>query len=242
MSSKLLLALAVIILLCPFVAAGLFILYGAHLMNSQTSTLIGTVIGSLLGVSGATFIWFLTHLHKVRETEASKRAFRNGLWSDLGGLQDTVFREAQWWQKELKDPRFGATENRLIVHIQAGVLEANLSRITDVPIGATDALLALRAGLLILHDSVKAFYPTEDKKITLEAATKQMMVNKGLIFKALLRVAALTRQASLLLDESGKFQKERRASFSAEEWSEREKDENEMNATLDTFRVQYLNK
>ena len=125
-----------------------------------------------------------------------------------------------------------------------------LSRITDVPIGAADALLALRAGLLILHDSVKAFYPTEDKliahvqdkKITLEAATKQMMVNKGLIFKALLRVAALTRQASLLLDESGKFQKERRASFSAEEWSEREKDENEMNATLDTFRVQYLNK
>ena len=246
MSSKLLLALAVLILLSPFGTVGLFILYDAHLMNNQNSVLIGTVIGSLLSVAASTFIWFLTHWQKVRESERSKRAFCKALWTDLGGLQDTAFREAQWWQNEYKDPRFGATENRLIVHIQAGVLEANLNRITDVPTRAADALLTLRAGFLILHDLFKAFYPNEDKlidhekekKIMLDAATAQMKVNKGLMFQALFRVAALARQACLSLDESGEFEKERRASFTAEEWVKREKDENQMNMTLDTFRAQ----
>ena len=241
MSSRWIIALAVVLLLGVFTAAGLFVCFGSHLFGGQNSSLIGTLLGSFLGVVASAFIWFLTHWQKIRETEKSKEAFREVLWTELGGLQDVAYREAQWWQNELTHHQFGETEARLFAHIQAGLLKANLSRITDVPIRAADALVTLQSTVVILHDSFRQFYPSEDKLIdqtqkkiiTTQHASGQMKANKEKIFNALIRIAAQARYVERLLDEGHKFEKKRRASFSANEWSKREKEEAEMNVALD---------
>jgi hypothetical protein len=202
---------------------------------------IGGLIGGAIGAAASITVWVLAYRHERTREDASKLALKKALWTDVCSVQDLAYKEAEWWRREMKDQRFGATEERLSGHIQSAVFENNLNRITDIPIQAADALLAMRAALLIVQDAHKVFYSYEEKiidhveskKLTEQDGNAALQMNKAKTFHGLCRVAMGARQASLLLDEGGSFEKERQKSFSSEEWAIRGQEYRTMNAALD---------
>lgn len=248
----LILVIAVLSLVAPYLGVWALLRCAPYQIRPEQTEIIKVVLTASLAVCSASFIWLLSFWQKVKETkkanaeklaesEKSKRNFRQALWTEIGSLYGTAFDEAQWWKKEMKDKRIGVTEKRLVPHFQAVILNANLSRITDVKPEVADALIELRANLLILPEKIEFFYGVEDKLIE-EVKAKQMTearaveiltVNKLKIFESLMRLAGRGRRGCLLLDPDGAFEAEREKSFTKEVWAKRKESDDAMNEILD---------
>lgn len=218
-------------------------MFGERLVGKFGSEFTGGLIGGALAAIVSMIVWILTYQNERRKERESKDALRRALWNDVCCLQDIAYREAEWWRQEMKDPRFGATEERFFSHIESAVLEKNMNRITDVPVRAADALLAMRAGTTIIRGVIGDFYRLEDKiiadvrakKLSEEDGNKPLQANKARVFHSLCRVAADARQASKFLDPDDALERDRRASFTPEEWAIRGKEFETMSATLDAM-------
>lgn len=244
----LVLLLVVGLMVGAFAGGFWFALCGGVGLTEWRRPLVGTLIGSGLGVTASTFIWFLTWFDREQRDAKGKRDLLKALWNELFSLQSTLYREAQWWYKELADTRFGATEQRLMEHLQSSLLPANLSKITELPMRQQDPLLTLNTNLRVLQQVADAFYPTEDKIIAHEKdktlahddANEHLQRNKAKMFHALLRTAAQTRQVVRILGEGNNWEKGRKKTFTPEAWEKRKKEEDEMNALLDKLAERYL--
>ncbi|MEL3892534.1 hypothetical protein V6B08_19815 [Ferrovibrio sp. MS7] len=245
MRTNLILSVAISALLLPYIGVWALLNFGGELLKNANSTLIGAMVGSSLAVGSSAFIWLLTYWQKVSEAEKAKRNFRQALWTEISSLYGTAYDEAQWWKNEAAESRYGATEKRLLNHFQAGVLNANLARITDIKPRVADSLIALRAFTLILPEKIEFYYEVEDKILagvkadcmTEVVAIEILTRNKKKMCDFLMRLAGGGRKCSQLLDQDGDFEEERARSFNPKHWALRKASDDEMNNELDELNV-----
>lgn len=161
----LLLIAAAVMLMLPFVGVWLFMQNALDMVTTQNGLFVGAMVGSALGIGSTSSFWLLSLWQKLSETHRSRLMLRKALWVEMSALMYTIWVEALWWFEEQKNIEFGATELRLFGHIQAGVLNGNLSRISELSPNACDFLIGLRANLMTLQDSIKVFYDVEDRML-----------------------------------------------------------------------------
>ena len=125
----------------------------------------GAVVGALLGALASIVVWLLTYRESISSHQRERRQLINALWADTIGLQDVLYREAEWWQEASKVDSLG-TERSILGHFDTAVFNANLHRIGEIPVPAADALLALRAGVIALRQMIEIFYRSEAQMIT----------------------------------------------------------------------------
>jgi len=214
------------------ILAALCIGFVAGIWSAESKDIVGAmgnVLGGIVGALGAAVAVYLT-FEGQRKIERDKvQALIKALWNDACCLQDLAYREAQWWKNELKDSRFGATEERLLDHFESVVLDNNLHRIGDIPDRIVDALLVMRSWTNVVKSAHKSFYACEDKifehvkigKLSEKEGNDRLRLNKKKTFDGLCRVSVAARAAALLLDPAHAFEKERQATYSSEEWAVR---------------------
>lgn len=232
-----------ILLFILIVPAWIFLAFLFQTEAKDVAGALGNVVGGIIGALGAALAVYFTFEGQRRDTKDSNDRLRKAFWNDVCCVQVHAFVEAQWWKKEMLDTRFGATQPRLLDHLESAVLENNLDRIGDIPARASDSLLVMRSGITAVKAMHNVFYDSEDVIIRMakggtmskDDAVKAMNANKAKIFHGLCKVSTEARQAALILDEGGIFEKERRASFSEEEWSKREPEFREMNEFADAI-------
>lgn len=229
-------ALGILVGLCGGFLVGLW-----YSESKDITGALGGVIGGIIGALGAAIAVHLTFEEQRRVQKDVNQALIKALWNDACCLQDLSYREARWWERELQDHRFGATEERLFDHLESVVLESNLHRIGDIPDRAADALLAMRSAITVVRSAHRTFYAMEDKiiehvaskKLSQEEGYRRLHVNKMATFRGLCRVSVAARLAAHLLDTDQAYQKEREATFSPEEWKKRGPEIEEMNEFAD---------